>query len=118
MVSTPFEEFLNKDSHMRVWALRVWMLSVWKLRKVPQPWQVSEGLDFADANARAVLVVGIPYPNVKDTKVGLKKRFNDEGSRGRGLLPGDAWYAQQAFRALNQVRPYLNTVSKLGLCRP
>lgn len=31
--------------------------------------QVSEGLDFADANARAVLVFGIPFPNVRDTKV-------------------------------------------------
>jgi hypothetical protein len=31
--------------------------------------KVSEGLDFADNNARAVIVVGIPYPNVKDTQV-------------------------------------------------
>jgi len=38
--------------------------------------QVSEGLDFADGNARAVLVVGIPFPNVRDTQVGLKKRYN------------------------------------------
>jgi hypothetical protein len=29
--------------------------------------QVSEGLDFADNNARAVVCVGIPFPNVKDT---------------------------------------------------
>lgn len=60
--------------------------------------QVSEGLDFADANARAVLVVGIPYPNVKDTKVGLKKKYNDQGVRSKGLLSGDYWYSQQAFR--------------------
>ena len=33
--------------------------------------QVSEGLDFTDANARGVIVVGIPFPNVKDTKVGI-----------------------------------------------
>ncbi len=38
--------------------------------------QVSEGLDFADGNARAVLVVGIPYPNLKNTQIGLKKRYN------------------------------------------
>ncbi len=31
--------------------------------------QVSEGLDFADGNARAVIIVGIPFPAVKDTKV-------------------------------------------------
>ena len=29
---------------------------------------MSEGLDFADGNARAVLVVGIPYPHIKDRK--------------------------------------------------
>ena len=29
--------------------------------------KVSEGLDFADNNARAVICVGIPFPNVKDS---------------------------------------------------
>ena len=63
-------------------------------------YQVSEGLDFTDANARAVIVVGIPFPNTKDTKVDLKKRYNDE-QRRRGsaqLLSGAEWYNQQAFR--------------------
>ena len=27
--------------------------------------KVSEGMDFADNNARAVICVGIPFPNVK-----------------------------------------------------
>lgn len=35
--------------------------------------KISEGIDFSDDYARAVLVVGIPFPNVKDLKVGLKK---------------------------------------------
>jgi len=35
--------------------------------------QASEGIDFADGNARCVMVVGIPFPNVKDSKVGLKR---------------------------------------------
>ena len=60
--------------------------------------QVSEGLDFADSNARAVLIFGIPFPNVKDTKVGLKKAYNDAGQRTHRLLSGDQWYSQQAFR--------------------
>ncbi|KAK9806231.1 hypothetical protein WJX72_006639 [[Myrmecia] bisecta] len=64
--------------------------------------KVSEGLDFADGNARAVMIFGIPFPNLKDTKVDLKKKYNDEGSRTKGLLSGDKWYTQQAFRALNQ----------------
>ena len=65
--------------------------------------KVSEGLDFADANARGVVVVGIPFPNVKDMKVDAKKKFNDTGCRnGMGLLSGHVWYEQQAMRALNQ----------------
>ena len=78
------------------------------------------------------MVVGIPYPHAKDSKVALKKDYNNAtaaasaraqhqgamrqgvygGGGGAGssrgapprLLTGDAWYSQQAFRALNQVR--------------
>jgi hypothetical protein len=64
--------------------------------------KVSEGLDFADANARAVVAVGIPYPSVRDPQVNLKRRYNDEHAGARGLLRGSAWYDIQAFRALNQ----------------
>lgn len=32
--------------------------------------KVSEGLDFCDENARAVITIGIPFPNVKDLQVG------------------------------------------------
>merc|ERR1740124_262460 len=39
--------------------------------------KVSEGLDFADNNARAVVCVGIPFPAFKDTLVDLKKKYND-----------------------------------------
>lgn len=63
--------------------------------------KVSEGLDFADANARAVIIVGLPYPAAYDKQVLEKKAYNDAG-RARGLLSGSAWYSQQAFRALNQ----------------
>lgn len=31
--------------------------------------KVSEGLDFCDENARAVITIGIPFPNVKDLQV-------------------------------------------------
>jgi Fanconi anemia group J protein len=76
------------------------------------------------------MVVGIPYPHFKDSKVALKKQYNNDTAtasqraaaavrRGHGgggsssscgvgpprLLTGDAWYSQQAFRALNQVGP-------------
>lgn len=68
--------------------------------------QASEGIDFANGNARGVLVVGIPFPNVKDTKVGLKKAYNSNAPRSLQLLDGNTWYSQQAFRALNQVGPW------------
>lgn len=74
--------------------------------------QVSEGLDFADSNARAVLIFGIPFPNVKDTKVGLKKAYNDAGQRTHRLLSGDQWYIQQAFRCVRR------SVPALCLCTP
>ncbi|XP_031207117.1 Fanconi anemia group J protein isoform X1 [Mastomys coucha] len=64
--------------------------------------KVSEGLDFSDDNARAVITVGIPFPNVKDLQVELKRQYNDHHSKSRGLLPGRQWYEIQAYRALNQ----------------
>ncbi|KAM9320096.1 Fanconi anemia group J protein [Gastrophryne carolinensis] len=64
--------------------------------------KVSEGLDFSDDNARAVVTVGIPFPNVKDLQVELKRKYNDQHTKNRGLLPGGMWYEIQAYRALNQ----------------
>ncbi|XP_042298181.1 Fanconi anemia group J protein [Sceloporus undulatus] len=64
--------------------------------------KVSEGLDFSDDNARAVITIGIPFPNVKDLQVELKRKYNDQHSKARGLLPGSQWYEIQAYRALNQ----------------
>lgn len=39
--------------------------------------KVSEGLDFADMNGRAVMIIGLPYPPLKDPKVILKQRYLD-----------------------------------------
>ena len=64
--------------------------------------KISEGIDFSDNNARAVITVGIPFPNFKDQQVELKRKYNDEHSKSRGLLAGGDWYEIQAFRALNQ----------------
>ena len=64
--------------------------------------KVSEGLDFADENARTVINVGIPYPAFKDPRVTLKKEYNDRNCKNGSLLPGMQWYETQAFRAMNQ----------------
>ncbi|CAK9325115.1 unnamed protein product [Citrullus colocynthis] len=64
--------------------------------------KVSEGIDFSDDNARVVIIVGIPFPNINDIQVALKKKFNDTYKMSKNLLSGNEWYCQQAFRALNQ----------------
>ncbi|KAI3354667.1 hypothetical protein L3Q82_019165, partial [Scortum barcoo] len=64
--------------------------------------KVSEGLDFTDDNARAVVTIGIPFPNIKDLQVELKMKYNDQHCKSRGLLSGHRWYEIQAYRALNQ----------------
>ncbi|XP_063258912.1 Fanconi anemia group J protein isoform X2 [Prinia subflava] len=64
--------------------------------------KVSEGLDFCDENARAVVTIGIPFPNVRDLQVELKRKYNDQHKSTRGLLSGSQWYEIQAYRALNQ----------------
>ncbi|KAL4579106.1 hypothetical protein LXL04_015241 [Taraxacum kok-saghyz] len=63
--------------------------------------KVSEGIDFSDENARAI-IIGIPFPNVFDIQVAEKKRYNDTYKSSKSLLSGNEWYCQQAFRALNQ----------------
>lgn len=35
--------------------------------------KVSEGLDFTDDNARAVVTIGIPFPNIKDLQVAMRR---------------------------------------------
>jgi Fanconi anemia group J protein len=62
--------------------------------------KVSEGTDFAGDDARAVVLVGIPFPNTSDLRVQLKKDYNDLHREQLGT--GNAWYALQAYRALNQ----------------
>ncbi|KAK2988222.1 hypothetical protein RJ640_020704, partial [Escallonia rubra] len=64
--------------------------------------KVSEGIDFSDENARVVIIVGIPFPNIHDIQVAQKKKYNDIYKSSKNLLSGSEWYCQQAFRALNQ----------------
>ncbi|XP_038970983.1 Fanconi anemia group J protein homolog [Phoenix dactylifera] len=64
--------------------------------------KVSEGIDFSDENARVVVIVGIPFPNINDIQVVMKKKYNDAYKSSKNLLSGNEWYCHQAFRALNQ----------------
>ena len=64
---------------------------------------MSEGLDFADNNCRAVICLGIPFPNFREPAVELKIKYNDKKrAQDKNILQGHQWYEIQAFRALNQ----------------
>ena len=70
--------------------------------------RISEGLDFSDNAARTVIIVGIPYPQMTDSRVVLKQNFLDQKCTNFQLpieersLNGKTWYNQQATRAVNQ----------------
>ncbi|CAH8332947.1 unnamed protein product [Eruca vesicaria subsp. sativa] len=66
--------------------------------------KVSEGIDFADDNARAVVSFSTAFHFIDrhDLQVGLKKKYNDTYKSSKNLLGGSDWYCQQAYRALNQ----------------
>jgi len=67
--------------------------------------KMSEGISFNDDNARAVICVGIPFPQIKSTAIKAKMDFNTEQrrfNRRNDLLPGNEWYSQQAYRAIAQ----------------
>jgi Fanconi anemia group J protein len=63
--------------------------------------KISEGIDFADDYARAVVTVGLPFPHLKDIKVKLKREYNDHNKKNK-LMSGSEWYTVQAYRAYNQ----------------
>jgi regulator of telomere elongation helicase 1 len=72
--------------------------------------KVSEGIDFADARGRAVIITGLPFAPVADPRVMLKRSFLDERLRlaNNSLttdpkgLSGNDWYGLGATRAVNQ----------------
>lgn len=65
--------------------------------------KVSEGLDFADMNGRAVIITGLPFPPLKDPRIVLKKKYLEElRVKDKEFLSGDEWYSLEATRAVNQ----------------
>ena len=87
--------------------------------------KISEGIDFANEQCRAVVITGLPFPPAFDPKVKMKREYLDtsrssgrskpssNGGFGGGssssaqhcsnnILSGHEWYTQQAHRAVNQ----------------
>lgn len=65
--------------------------------------KVSEGVDFKDDEARAVITVGIPFAPCADKSIVSKQAYNNKKhAENSAYLNGKNWYQGQAFRALNQ----------------
>ena len=63
----------------------------------------SEGINFPDDEARMVICIGIPYPNLSDIKVKLKKDFLDEKfKKEKKGYRGWQWSREEAMVAVNQ----------------
>ncbi|KAM0675188.1 hypothetical protein GVAV_001531 [Gurleya vavrai] len=60
--------------------------------------RASEGMDFKDNFARAVIAIGIPFPMFMDAEVVCKREYNDKFKE----MKGGVWYEIQAYRAVNQ----------------
>lgn len=68
--------------------------------------KISEGLDFIDDNARAVIAVGIPFPSTQDIQVVSKKDFNTKYAITKGLLNGHQWYGSQHMLTVIHIHTY------------
>lgn len=76
--------------------------------------RMSEGLDFSDNAARMVIIIGIPFPQMFDAKIILKRNYLDSKAFQKSpqvlksynqmgsTLTGRDWYNQQAARSVNQ----------------
>lgn len=60
---------------------------------------LSEGINFKDDLARAVICIGLPYPNSRSSKLRLKMKYFDECSQD---LSGDEYYESLCSKSVNQ----------------
>ncbi|EUT78569.1 hypothetical protein PFAG_05145 [Plasmodium falciparum Santa Lucia] len=76
--------------------------------------KISEGIDFKDDCCRAVIICGLPYGNVYDSKIIFKKEFLDNFKYQKtderpnssnitsNISKGNKWYNEEAMRSINQ----------------
>ncbi len=67
--------------------------------------KLAEGIDFRDETARAVIIIGIPFPSKGDLQVVRKQAWNNRqraSSKRTPHMSGSEWYETQGYRALNQ----------------
>ncbi|KYQ51038.1 putative ATP-dependent RNA helicase DDX11 [Trachymyrmex zeteki] len=61
--------------------------------------KLSEGLNFSDDLGRCVIVVGLPYPNVKSPELQEKMKYLNESVK---LDAGNRFYENSCMKAVNQ----------------
>ncbi|KAL5524487.1 CHL1 [Sanghuangporus sanghuang] len=67
--------------------------------------KLSEGLNFADELARAVVLVGIPYPNIASPELKERMKYmrkHKQTTSDKEVDPGNELYENLAMRAVNQ----------------
>jgi len=65
--------------------------------------KIAEGLDFSDNAARAVIIVGVPFPLKIDPRTIMKQYYLDEHyDKNTNSMNSQKWYLMQATRATNQ----------------
>ncbi|KAL5482596.1 CHL1 [Sanghuangporus weigelae] len=67
--------------------------------------KLSEGLNFADELARAVVLVGIPYPNIASPELKERMKYMRKHKQiisDKDVDPGNELYENLAMRAVNQ----------------
>ncbi|MHA1382176.1 MAG: helicase C-terminal domain-containing protein [Candidatus Helarchaeota archaeon] len=60
--------------------------------------KLSEGQNFPDEIGRAVIIFGIPYPNIQDPKLRAQREYYEKKEKGMG----SKWYIDETFNAINQ----------------
>ncbi len=70
--------------------------------------KMSEGINFADKLGRAIIVVGLPFPNIQSAEWNAKLEYIEKAAVGRGLTlskakaAGREHYENACMRAVNQ----------------
>lgn len=55
--------------------------------------KVTEGIDFSDEKARAVVLIGLPNANISDKKLKWKQAYlNSKKKRDKKSISGNEWY--------------------------
>jgi len=64
--------------------------------------KMSEGINFADDLARAVVMIGLPYPNSKDPILNEKIKYMEKMNSSNSFFNGRDYYENLCMKSVNQ----------------